>query len=40
MPTHRQIAAVRVISIATVLGVSLSACGLPLPVQVASLFAN
>lgn len=40
MPSHRHAAAVRVISIATVLGVSLSACGLPLPVQVASLVAN
>ena len=40
MPNHRQIAVVRTASIAAVLGVSLSACGLPLPVQVASLVAN
>ena len=40
MPTHRHVAVVRAISIASVLGISLSACGLPLPVQVASLVAN
>ena len=40
MPNYRPLAAVRAVSIAAAVGLSLSACAMPLPFQVASLVAN
>ena len=40
MPSDCSFAAVRAVAVATAVGLTVSACGLPLPLQVASLVAN